>query len=82
MPVFRRTNDANSHTTCLSATRASSRAPSLRERRCKVPPKYAREPIIISGVTLNPTIAFDTFWRFAAERKSLDDRRRAGKPSP
>jgi len=39
-------------------------------------------PIIISGVHLRPTVAFDTFWRFAAERKAIDDRRRAGKPAP
>jgi hypothetical protein len=39
-------------------------------------------PIAISGVHLNPTIVFDTFWRFAAERKAIDDRRRRGLPSP
>jgi len=44
--------------------------------------RNGRESIVISGVTLKPTIAFDTFWKFAAERKALDDRRRAGKPSP
>ncbi|KIM41897.1 hypothetical protein M413DRAFT_48233, partial [Hebeloma cylindrosporum] len=38
--------------------------------------------IIVSGITLNPTIAFDTFWKFAAERKAVDDRRRAGEPAP
>lgn len=39
-------------------------------------------PIIISGVDLRPTVAFDTFWLFAAERKAIDDRRRAGEPAP
>jgi len=39
-------------------------------------------PIIISGVHLRPTVAFDTFWRFAAERKAIDDRRRTGEPAP
>lgn len=39
-------------------------------------------PIIISGVHLRPTVAFDTFWQFAAERKAIDDRRRAGEPTP
>jgi hypothetical protein len=39
-------------------------------------------PITISGVILRPTVAFDTFWRFAAERKALDDKRRAGEPAP
>lgn len=38
--------------------------------------------ITICGVQLRPTVAFDTFWRFAAERKSIDDKRRVGEPSP
>ena len=42
----------------------------------------APEPIAISGILLRPTVAFDTFWRFAAERKAIDDRRRAGEPAP
>ena len=42
----------------------------------------APEPIVISGILLRPTVAFDTFWRFAAERKAIDDRRRAGEPKP
>jgi len=39
-------------------------------------------PITVLGVTLRPTVAFDTFWRFAAERQAIDDRRRAGEPAP
>ena len=42
----------------------------------------APEPIAISGILLRPTVAFDTFWRFAAERKAIYDRRRAGEPAP
>jgi hypothetical protein len=42
----------------------------------------AGEPIDIYGVMLNPTAVFDTFWRFAAERKAIDDRRRAGESRP
>ncbi|KAG6856849.1 hypothetical protein H0H87_012907 [Tephrocybe sp. NHM501043] len=38
--------------------------------------------IIIKGVPLKPTVVFDTFWKFAAERKAIDDRRRAGLPQP
>ena len=38
--------------------------------------------ITIKGVQLQPTVAFDTFWRFAAERKAIDDRRRSGMPAP
>lgn len=41
----------------------------------------ALQSIVISGVLLRPTVAFDTFWRFAAERKAIYDRRRAGKPA-
>lgn len=40
------------------------------------------EPITVCGVELRPTVAFDTFWRFAAERKAIDDKRRAGMPPP
>ncbi|GLB44616.1 putative chromo (CHRromatin Organisation MOdifier) domain containing protein [Lyophyllum shimeji] len=39
-------------------------------------------PITIKGITLQPTVVFDTFWQFAAERKAIDDRRRAGMPQP
>ena len=42
----------------------------------------APEPIAISGILLRPTVAFDTFWRFAAERKAIYDKRRAGEPAP
>ena len=42
----------------------------------------APEPIAICGILLRPTVAFDTFWRFAAERKAIYDRRRAGEPAP
>ena len=39
-------------------------------------------PVTVQGITLRPTVAFDTFWRFAAERQAIDDRRRAGEPAP
>lgn len=38
--------------------------------------------ITVNGKQLKPTVAFDTFWRFAAERKNIDDRRRAGQSAP
>lgn len=38
--------------------------------------------ITVNGKELKPTVAFDTFWRFAAERKNIDDRRRAGQSAP
>jgi hypothetical protein len=40
------------------------------------------KPIALKGIVLQPTVVFDTFWRFAAERKAVDDRRRAGLPQP
>ncbi|RDB19676.1 hypothetical protein Hypma_013317 [Hypsizygus marmoreus] len=45
-------------------------------------PAALAERITIQGVTLHPTVVFDTFWRFAAERKAIDDRRRSGMPPP
>lgn len=40
------------------------------------------KPIAIKGTHIQPTVVFDTFWHFAAERKAVDDRRRAGLPQP
>ncbi|KAJ3509910.1 hypothetical protein NLJ89_g4968 [Agrocybe chaxingu] len=51
-------------------------------KKGKTVEKHFSEPITISGKALRPTVAFDTFWRFAAERKGIDDRRRAGLPAP
>src|ERR1700677_1494583 len=31
---------------------------------------------------MEPTEVFDTYWRFAAERQSVNDRRLAGEPGP
>ncbi|KAF9006943.1 hypothetical protein BDQ17DRAFT_1324229 [Cyathus striatus] len=38
--------------------------------------------ITVAGAVLRPTIVFDTFWKYAAERKAMDDRRRNGDPAP
>lgn len=38
--------------------------------------------VTIRGNVFEPTPAFDTFWRFAAERQSIDERRRSGQPAP
>ncbi|KAJ7620544.1 hypothetical protein DFH06DRAFT_1482679 [Mycena polygramma] len=38
--------------------------------------------IVIRGQQLEPTVVFDTLWRWLFERKSIDDRRRAGMPPP
>lgn len=44
--------------------------------------KPSLSPVTINGVTLKPTVVFDTFWYWVAERKAMDDRRRAGEPAP
>jgi hypothetical protein len=52
--------------------------PKLRNTGSQSLPK----PIALKGIRLQPTVVFDTFWRFAAERKAVDDRRRAGWSQP
>ncbi|KAG7087585.1 hypothetical protein E1B28_013539 [Marasmius oreades] len=48
------------------------------------PTRTTKQPstIIVNGIELQPTKLFDTFWRWCAERKAMDDRRRAGLPHP
>lgn len=38
--------------------------------------------VTIRGKVFEPAPAFDTFWRFAAERQIIDERRRSGQPAP
>ncbi|KAF9264564.1 hypothetical protein L218DRAFT_958273 [Marasmius fiardii PR-910] len=38
--------------------------------------------IHVNGIRLQPTKVFNTFWRWCAERKAMDDKRRAGSPYP
>ncbi|KAK7440013.1 hypothetical protein VKT23_017266 [Stygiomarasmius scandens] len=45
-------------------------------------PQNRPKTIKIRGHTLYPTDAFDTFWYWCAERKLIDDRRRAGQSFP
>lgn len=40
------------------------------------------ETITIRKQDLRPTVAFDTLWRWCAERKAIDDKRRSGKSAP
>jgi len=65
--------------TMSSTTISGSNLPSL-ERDTS--PESWNGRIEIDGVELRTTVAFDTFWRFAAERKAMDDKRRAGLPAP
>jgi hypothetical protein len=41
-----------------------------------------RRTVTIAGEKLPLAVSFDPFWRFIAERKAIDDRRRAGMPPP
>ena len=38
--------------------------------------------VTFRDVEYEPTQAFDTFWRLAAERHAIDQKRRAGHPPP
>ncbi len=44
--------------------------------------RQGHEPIVVAGRHLNPTAVFDTYWRFAAERQSMYDKRVSGQPGP
>ncbi|KAK1215356.1 hypothetical protein PQX77_022040 [Marasmius sp. AFHP31] len=48
----------------------------------KIQLKPSPSVICIDGIELRPTVVFDTFWRWCAERKAMDDRRRAGQAFP
>ncbi|KAL0065448.1 hypothetical protein AAF712_007512 [Marasmius tenuissimus] len=48
----------------------------------KIQLKSSPSVICIDGIELRPTVVFDTFWRWCAERKAMDDRRRAGQAFP
>lgn len=41
-----------------------------------------RDRVTIAGRTLRPTVVFDTYWRFAAERQAIYLRRVGGLPGP
>ncbi|ESK89922.1 uncharacterized protein Moror_770 [Moniliophthora roreri MCA 2997] len=59
-----------------SVTLARKRKPKREQRSSSL------TKIMIAGCTLRPTAAFDTFWHWCAERKAIDDRRRAGESYP
>lgn len=74
----------NSALSSSSSSKAPHKSrPSTRSTRSRIatsppPPK----PITITGHVLQPTVVWDTFWRWCAERKSIYDRRQAGEPFP
>src|ERR1700721_1673550 len=47
------------------------------EKKPHLPPPAS---IVIKGHRLYPTAVFDTFWYYCAERKAMDDKRRAALP--
>ncbi|EEB91175.1 hypothetical protein MPER_10506 [Moniliophthora perniciosa FA553] len=59
-----------------SATLARKRKPRREQRSSSL------TEVEIAGFTFRPTAAFDTFWYWCAERKTIDDRRRAGESYP
>ncbi|KAI6035301.1 hypothetical protein F5J12DRAFT_20876 [Pisolithus orientalis] len=38
--------------------------------------------VVVRGKSFEPTPAFDTFWKLAAERHAIEERRRSGQPPP
>ncbi|GCD40400.1 nucleotide kinase domain-containing protein [Streptomyces paromomycinus] len=55
----------------------------LQERRTPAGPGGAPPAEVrVAGRTLRPTVVFDTYWRFAAERQAVYERRLAGAPAP
>ncbi|KAF9074486.1 hypothetical protein BDP27DRAFT_1214332 [Rhodocollybia butyracea] len=66
------------------ATRQSSPylAPTLRKSNKKHDPDTSPAFITVNGHVLQPTIVFDTFYYWCAERNAINDRRRAGQPYP
>ncbi|KAJ7482273.1 hypothetical protein B0H11DRAFT_1915196 [Mycena galericulata] len=45
-------------------------------------PEPLPPPIVVRGHVLQPTVVFDTLWKWLVERKRIDDKRRAGMPAP
>ena len=78
-----RVSTGSSRETSTTVFSGPSEANSFSESKTKKPwTGVTAGPVIVSGITLHPTVAFDTFWKVAAERKAVDDRRRAGEPAP
>ncbi|KAI6119414.1 hypothetical protein EDD16DRAFT_1692706 [Pisolithus croceorrhizus] len=60
---------------------AQSRYPKrsrLYSTRAPLPPL----DVVVRGKSFEPTLAFDTFWKLAAERHAIEERRRSGQPPP
>ncbi|KAJ6619050.1 hypothetical protein B0H10DRAFT_2164011 [Mycena sp. CBHHK59/15] len=56
--------------------------PAARRQGTNASVSTAHPPFVICGQKLTPTSVFNTLWQWLAERKGIDDRRRAGLPAP
>lgn len=70
----------------LTAPPFAERAPDRRHRSssgANGPPSPATSPIVFSKLTpAKPTVVYDTYWRFAAERQRIFHKRAAGEAPP
>ncbi|TFK29075.1 hypothetical protein FA15DRAFT_664384 [Coprinopsis marcescibilis] len=60
----------------------SARVSSTTNKNNRVPSRRQQTTFRVNGIELKASPAFDTLWKWAAERKAIDDRRRAGLPRP
>jgi len=80
--IDRRQSQSQIEECTISSEGALSSSESIQLTSTHPPQSKFVGPITILDVDLRPTVAFDTFWRFAAERQAIDDKRRAGEPAP
>jgi hypothetical protein len=70
---------------CLKPAPRKARLSSARDAAQKAPSRPKKAPkttYIICGEKVVATNVFDTFWWFAAERKSIYDKRTKGEAAP
>ncbi|KAJ7223083.1 hypothetical protein GGX14DRAFT_540155 [Mycena pura] len=81
------TSSSESSKSCRRSRRFQSRDASSESPLTSLSPAPPPETpklskIVIRGHELKHTVVFDTLWRWLAERKAMDDRRRQGVPAP
>jgi translation initiation factor IF-1 len=76
----------NQDSTLLSSERRTATWATTRRRKrpskIRVQPEDYDGTVVVEGRVLQTTKAFDTFWRYTAERQSVENKRRAGLPAP
>ncbi|KAK7035360.1 hypothetical protein VNI00_011891 [Paramarasmius palmivorus] len=75
-------DDEGASTASTRLRKTISASTLTRKKKTKQGAKSTLSKVTVAGFKLHPTIAFDTFWYWCAERKAIDDRRRAGEPYP